>query len=68
MLFNKRDSRISKYNQDEIMTMVGNSFCHSPEQSEDEEDNDGKCRIVVYVYSWRSDEVCQLFSLYNIYV
>jgi hypothetical protein len=68
MLFNKGDSRISKYNQDEIMKMVGNSFCHSPEQSEDEEDNDGKRRIVVYDYSWRSDEVCQLFSLYNIYV
>jgi hypothetical protein len=51
MLFNKGDSRISKYNQDEIMKMVGNSFCHSPEQSEDEEDNDGKRRIVMYDYS-----------------
>ena len=51
------------------MKIIGNVSYHSPEQSEtDTEDIEGKRKIVVYDYSWRSDEVCPLFSLFNKYM
>ena len=41
---------------------------HSSEQSEtDSENEERKRQIVVYDYSWRSDEVCQPFLL-NVFV
>ena len=55
---------MSKYDRDETISMLKEQEVHSPEQSEtDTENEEGKRRIVVYDYSWRSDEVCQPFSL-----
>jgi hypothetical protein len=55
---------MSKYDRDDTLNMLKGCQVHSPEQSEtDSENEEGKRRIVVYDYSWRSDEVCQPFSL-----
>jgi hypothetical protein len=53
---------VSKYDRDETISMLKEQEVHSPEQSEtDSENEEGKRRIIVYDYSWRSDEVCQPF-------
>jgi hypothetical protein len=50
-LFNEGDARVSKYDREEIMKMLRNTACHSPEQSESDPDNEDKRQIVVYDYS-----------------
>jgi hypothetical protein len=67
-LFNEGDARVSKYDREEIMKMLRNTACHSPEQSESDPDNEDKRQIVVYDYSWKSTEVYQHFNLYIIYM
>ena len=62
-LFDEGDSRMSKYDRDATLNMLKGQV-HSPEQSEtDLENEEKKRRIVVYDYSWYSDEVYQPFSL-----
>ena len=39
------------------MKILKNNAYHSPEQSETDPEDGTKRRIVVYDYSWRSDEV-----------
>ena len=61
-MFNNRDSKVTGYNRNEIMKILEKNACHSPEESEtDLENNGGKRRIVVYDYTWRSDEVCDFY-------
>jgi ABC-type multidrug transport system permease subunit len=48
------------------MKILRNNAYHSPEESETDPDNDeGKRRIVVYDYTWRSNEVCSLIYLFH---
>ena len=43
------------------MKMLRSNAYHSPEQSETDSENDEqRCRVVVYDYSWHSDEVRQI--------
>ena len=57
-LFNAKDPQVAKYNKDEIMKLLRSTEYHSSEESEiDQENDEGKCQIVVYDYSWHSDEV-----------
>ena len=56
-----------KYDRDTTLNMLKGQV-HSPEQFEtDSENKEGKRRIVVYDYFWRSNEVCQPFLL-NVFV
>ena len=58
---------MSKYDRDATLNMLKGQV-HLPEQSKtDSENEEGKRRIVVYDYSWHSDEVCQPFLL-NVFV
>ena len=56
-----------KYDRDATLNMLKGQV-YSPEQSEtDSENEEGKRQIVVYDYSWHSDEICQPFLL-NVFV
>lgn len=55
-LINQKSKKIAKY-RDELLDVIQEAKIHSPEESETDPDNPEKRKIVVYDYSWRSDEV-----------
>ena len=51
------DEEITKYDKEELMTILGDNRYHSIEDSETDEKGSSRRSINVYNPTWRSDEV-----------
>jgi hypothetical protein len=56
-LFEKNDNNMAQYDEAEVLRVIQEKKCHSPELSETDEDNPETCKVFVYDRSWRSFEV-----------
>ena len=65
-LYKKEDEQITRYEKRELMIMLANRLYHSPEISEEDEEDPSKTIICIYDYSWRSNEVCDLFLYFHV--
>ena len=50
-LYKKEDERITRYEKRELMIMLANCLYHSPEISEEDEEDPSKTIICIYDYS-----------------
>jgi hypothetical protein len=66
-LYSAKHQELTKYNEKELMNLLGDRHYHLPEMSETDEENTNTRKINVYDLSWRSEEVL-VFRLFVVYI
>jgi hypothetical protein len=56
-LFRAKDRLINRFYDDELQPIMNENWYHSPEESETDEENDGKRKIAIKDLKWRSSTV-----------